>query len=60
LWTEIADRVPANSVNPNDRQANDIVNNEITKVNKLGKDPVQAMQDAEETILRRIPADITG
>ncbi len=60
LWTEVADGVPANSVNSNDRQANDIVSNEITKVNKLGKDPVQAMQDAETTILRRIPADITG
>ncbi len=60
LWTEIADRVPANSINPNDRQANDIVSNEIAKVNKLGKDPVQAMQDAEATILRRIPAEITG
>jgi len=59
LWTEIAQTVPANAVNPNDRQASDIVANELTKVEKQGKDPAQAMRDAEDTILKRIPADLS-
>lgn len=58
LWTEIAQGVPSNYVNASDVQAGDIVANEITKVKKQGKDPVQAMQDAEATILRRIPTHL--
>lgn len=60
LWTEIAQTVPANTVNPNDRQANDIVGNELTKVEKLGKDPTQAVKDAEDTIIKRIPAQLVN
>lgn len=60
LWADIADKVPASPVSPYDRQANDIINNEVTKAQKLGKDPVQAMQDAQTTILRRVPADLTA
>lgn len=59
LWTEIAQTVPANAVNPNDRQASDIVANELTKIEKQGKDPAQAMRDAEDTILKRVPADLS-
>ncbi|MDP9380119.1 MAG: substrate-binding domain-containing protein [Chloroflexota bacterium] len=54
LWTELAQNVPANVVNPNDRQAGDVVGNEITKVEKQGKDPAQAMKDAEAAALKRI------
>jgi multiple sugar transport system substrate-binding protein len=35
-------------------QADDIVNAEITKVLKEGKDPVQAMKDAEAAALKAI------
>lgn len=55
LWTEIAADVPANLIHPADRRANDIVGNEFTKVEKLGKDPVQAMKDAEAEVLARVP-----
>ncbi len=54
LWTEIAANVPANVVHRADRQTNDIVNNEITKVRSLGEDPVQAMKAAEAEALNRI------
>lgn len=54
LWSEIAKGVPGNVVHPADRQAGDIIGNEITKVEQQGKDPAQAMKDAEAEALRRI------
>ncbi len=59
LWAEVAENVPGNPVHPSDRQASDIVGNEITKVEKNGKDPAQAMKDAEATILKQIEG-VTG
>jgi multiple sugar transport system substrate-binding protein len=54
LYTEIADKVPGNTVSPNERQASDIVGAEVTKVEKQGKDPAKAMADAETEATRRI------
>jgi multiple sugar transport system substrate-binding protein len=59
LWLDIADKVPANVVNPDDQQANDIVNAEITKVKKEGKDAAAAAKDAEAETLRRVKG-VTG
>jgi len=59
LWLDISEGVPGNVVNPNDRQAGDILGAEITKVEKEGKDPVQAVKDAEAEALKRIQG-ITG
>ena len=54
LWLDVAKSVPAVAIHPNDRQASDIVGAEITKVEKEGKDPAQAMKDAEAEALKRI------
>ena len=54
LWAEIGDKVPPLPVNPNDREANDIISNEITKVKKQGKDPAKAVEDATAEAKRRI------
>ena len=54
LYTEIADKVPGNVVTANERQANDIISAEVTKVNKQGKDPAKATADAENEAVRRI------
>jgi multiple sugar transport system substrate-binding protein len=54
LWAEIADAVPPSQPSPFDQQATDIINNQITKVRKEGKDPVQALKDAESEAVERI------
>jgi multiple sugar transport system substrate-binding protein len=54
LWADIGDQVPPLPVNPEDRMANDIINAEITKVKKEGKDPTKAIQDATEEAKKRI------
>lgn len=54
LWSEVAPNVPGNVAHPADRQASDIIGNEVTKVEQQGKDPAQAMKDAEAEILKRI------
>jgi multiple sugar transport system substrate-binding protein len=54
LWAEIAEDIPGNVVHPNDRQAGDIIGNEVTKVEEQGKDPEQAMKDAEAEAMKRI------
>ncbi len=54
LWTDIASDVPGNVVSPNDQQAGSILGDEITKVNKQGKDPAQATKDAENEAVKRI------
>lgn len=54
LWGEIADNVPSSQPSPFDQQALDILNNEITKIRKEGKDPVQALKDAEAEAVERI------
>jgi len=54
LWLDIADKVPANVVHPSDRQANDILGAELTKVKKEGKDPAQAVKDATAEATKRI------
>ncbi len=54
VWTELTDLVKAFPRTPNDLQAEDIVGAEVTKVLKEGKDPVQAMKDAEAEALKRI------
>lgn len=54
LWGQIADNVPSSQPSPYDQQATDILNNEITKVRKEGKDPAQALKDAEAEAVKRI------
>lgn len=54
VWTELTELVKAFPRTPNDLQADDIVGAEVTKVLKEGKDPVQAMKDAEAEGLKRI------
>jgi multiple sugar transport system substrate-binding protein len=54
IWAEISDNVPAIPRSPNDLQAEDIVGAELTKVLKEGKDPAQAVKDAEAEALKRI------
>jgi multiple sugar transport system substrate-binding protein len=54
LWAEIADNVPPSQPSPNDQQANDILNNQLTKVRKEDKDPLQALKDAEIEAIARI------
>ena len=54
IWTEIADNIPAILRTPNDVQLDDIVGAELTKVLKEGKDPDQAVTDAEAEALKRI------
>lgn len=54
LWAEIADDVPPSQPSPNDQQANDILNNELSKVRKENKDPAQALKDAEAEAVERI------
>ncbi len=55
LWRDVAQHVPATRISPYERQANDIVLNEVTNALKQGKDPVQAMKDAQQAVLQRIP-----
>ena len=54
MWANIADNVASISRSPYDLQADDIVNAEMAKVMKEGKDPVQAMVDAEAAALKAI------
>lgn len=54
LWLDIAQKVPGNPINAGDREASDIVNAEVALVKKQGKDPAQAMKDAEAQTLQRI------
>jgi len=54
MWANIADNVASIVRSPYDLQADDIVNAEVTKVLKEGKDPVQAMKDAEAAALAAI------
>jgi len=54
IWTEIADNIPAILRTPNDLQLDDIVNAELTLVLKEGKDPAQAVKDAEAEALKRV------
>ena len=53
LYTEIADKVPGNTVSANQQQADDIIGNQVTLVDKQGKDPAKAMADAENEAVRR-------
>jgi len=55
LYLKIAQHVPAQKSSPYDRQAHDIIFNEVTNALKQGKDPVKAMQDAQKEVLDRIP-----
>jgi multiple sugar transport system substrate-binding protein len=59
IWTEIADNIPAIPRTPNDQQLNDIVGAELTLVLKEGKDPAQAVKDAEAEALKRVK-DVTA
>ncbi len=54
LWLDAAAGVPGNIVHPGDRQASDILGAEVTKVEKEGKDPAQAVRDAEAEAVQRI------
>jgi multiple sugar transport system substrate-binding protein len=54
IWTDVTEKVPALSVNPNDRQAGDIIGAEVTKVKKEGKDPAKAIEDATAEAKKRI------
>jgi multiple sugar transport system substrate-binding protein len=54
IWTEIADNIPAIIRTPNDLQLDDIVGAELTLVLKEGKDPAQAVKDAEAEALKRV------
>ena len=54
VWGDIADNVASISRSPYDLQADDIVNAEMAKVMKEGKDPVQAMKDAEAAAIKAI------
>jgi multiple sugar transport system substrate-binding protein len=54
MWANIADNVASIVRSPYDLQADDIVNAEMTKVMNQGKDPVQAMKDAEVNALKAI------
>jgi multiple sugar transport system substrate-binding protein len=54
IWTEIADNIPAILRTPNDLQLDDIVGAELTLVLKEGKDPAQAVKDAEAEALKRV------
>jgi len=55
LWLDISDKVPSNLVNPHDQEAGDIVGAEVTKVMKEGKDPTQAMKDAQDALIKQVP-----
>lgn len=59
IWTEIADNIPAIPRTPNDLQLDDIVNAELALVLNEGKDPAQAVKDAEAEALNRIK-DVTA
>lgn len=54
MWANIADNVASIVRSPYDLQADDIVNAEMTSVMNQGKDPVQAMKDAEVNALKAI------
>jgi multiple sugar transport system substrate-binding protein len=54
IWADIGDNIKAILRTPNDVQLDDIVNAELTKVLKEGKDPDQAVKDAEAEALKRI------
>lgn len=54
VWLDVAKGIPSVSIHPADRQASDIVGAEVTKVKKEGKDPAQALKDAEAEALKRI------
>lgn len=55
LWAESAEGSPGYSVHPSFREANEIVDAEIAKVEEEGKSPEQAMLDAEKQIVDRVP-----
>jgi multiple sugar transport system substrate-binding protein len=54
MWANIADNVASIVRSPYDLQADDIVGAEMAKVMNEGKDPVQAMKDAEAEALKAI------
>jgi multiple sugar transport system substrate-binding protein len=54
IWADIGDNIKAIFRTPYDLQLDDIVNAELTKVLKEGKDPVQGAKDAEAEALKRI------
>ncbi len=54
MWANIADNVASIVRSPYDLQADDIVNAEMAKVLKEGKDPAQAMKEAEAAALKAI------
>jgi multiple sugar transport system substrate-binding protein len=54
MWANIADNVASIVRSPYDLQTDDIVNAEMAKVMNEGKDPVQAMKDAEAEALKAI------
>jgi multiple sugar transport system substrate-binding protein len=54
IWAEIADNIPAIPRTPNDVQLDDITNAERDKALKEGKDPAQAVKDAEAEALKRL------
>ncbi|HEU5088711.1 MAG TPA: extracellular solute-binding protein [Roseiflexaceae bacterium] len=54
IWADIGDNIKAIFRTPNDVQLDDIVGAELTKVLDEGKDPAQAVKDAEAEALKRI------
>jgi multiple sugar transport system substrate-binding protein len=55
LWADIATKAPVGVISRYDRQADQIVGAELFKVLTQGKDPAQAMRDAEDAALQQIP-----
>ena len=59
LWLDIAQEVPGKPIHPGEREASDIVNTQVGLVKQEGKDPAQAMKDAEAEVLERVD-DVTA
>lgn len=55
VWAEASEGTTGNSVHPHFREANEIVDAEIAKVEEQGKSPGQATLDAEKMIVERVP-----
>jgi multiple sugar transport system substrate-binding protein len=55
LWADIATKTPAGTVSQYDQQVDQIVGVELDNALSKGKDPEQAMHDAETTALKQIP-----
>jgi multiple sugar transport system substrate-binding protein len=59
-WIDAAEKAPAGTPSPHEREASEIVITELKQVLFYDADPEQAMATAEAEVLRKVPGAIAG